>query len=455
MPKSLAPRFPREAGLNAVHVVWIALIVVGCGSRAPQTVESEPTSASATESESASASASEPEPESETWVDVSVGYHFSCAVRGGRVWCWGSNAEGRAGLGDTAHSPTPMRVEGVDDALGVSAGESHACALRRGGRVACWGRNRYGQVGDGTTDDRARPVAVDLVGVAQIETGRDHTCARLEAGTIACWGRASLVGDGTDESRPRPTEVAGVANAIGLAVGTMTSCAWNVEGDAWCWGYNTAGLFERRPGPERAPRAVLREDPVEWIAIGNRHACFTRKTDHVGFCAGDAEDGQLGNQNVPDEARCERDGEEVVCTWTRPEPPREHDDPRATRCCPHQREREPRPPPEERRYPLRAWWLHSDARGESVTASDARTCFLTDAREVACVGNLYYTNDWGHRHVAPIEGTAGTVRFDVDRGHGCALRDDGELVCWGDGRSGNLGDGTLNNRPEARPVRSR
>ena len=58
----------------------------------------------------------------------------------------------------------------------VTAGDTHACALRTDGAVACWGGNDYGQsdAPDGTYE--------------AVAAGGDHTCALRTDGTIACWG---------------------------------------------------------------------------------------------------------------------------------------------------------------------------------------------------------------------------------------------------------------------------
>lgn len=435
-------------GLNAMRGMLIATIILGCGTSSrseppvPRAPIAEPEAHEATEPD-------EDDPPAALWVDVAVGRHVSCAARDdGRVSCWGTNADGRAGLGDVAYSAVPLPVEGIDDVARLTAGDAHVCALRTEGRVSCWGRNQYEQVGDGTTENRAHPVNLPLPAVVELDAGNDHTCARTDDGEVWCWGRGMMLGDGTSEQRATPVRVLGVDDAIAITAGNMTSCAWNARGEAKCWGFNTAGIFERRPGPEATPRAVLREDPVEAITFGRDHVCFTRKTDHVTFCAGDAEDGALGNQHVPDDAHCEREGDEVVCTHRDPPPPPEPEDPRVPRpCC-----FEPVVPPlQVHRYPRRTRWVHSAIRGETARASDHRTCFLDAERAVTCFGQRYYGRDWGHRRLEPIAGTAGTTRFDVHDGHACAVVS-GSVWCWGDGRSGALGDGALDNRVEARPI---
>ncbi|MEZ4300570.1 MAG: RCC1 domain-containing protein, partial [Polyangiaceae bacterium] len=35
----------------------------------------------------------------------------------------------------------PVLVKGMEDAVSVTAGDSHVCVARKTGHVACWGRN--------------------------------------------------------------------------------------------------------------------------------------------------------------------------------------------------------------------------------------------------------------------------------------------------------------------------
>lgn len=70
---------------------------------------------------------------------VAVGYGFSCAVKSGQVYCWGSNSDGRLGSvgGNTT---TPRLIDSAfSDFVEVAAGYETACASRASGGVYCWG----------------------------------------------------------------------------------------------------------------------------------------------------------------------------------------------------------------------------------------------------------------------------------------------------------------------------
>ena len=140
-------------------------------------------------------------------VTVAIGWDRVCAVReDGEVYCW-QNAPGTQ----------PALVEGIDDVAAVAAGWGGVCALHSDGGVSCWGEsNVTGQLGDGTTSPHSRPQRVagiaDAVAIAISVAGPDlgpHACAVHRDGSVSCWGSNEVgqLGDGTREPRRVPTAV--------------------------------------------------------------------------------------------------------------------------------------------------------------------------------------------------------------------------------------------------------
>jgi cysteine-rich repeat protein len=147
-------------------------------------------------------------------VAISCGYRFTCALASdGTIKCWGLNSEGQLGLGDKkarGEKPGQMgdNLPGVDlgsgkTAVAISAGNAHACALLNDGSLKCWGSNWNGRLGlglPGLSDASNRGdkpgemgdslPAVDLgtgKKAAAVSAG-SQTCALLMDGTVKCWG---------------------------------------------------------------------------------------------------------------------------------------------------------------------------------------------------------------------------------------------------------------------------
>ena len=160
---------------------------------------------------------------------VEAGGDHTCAVKlDGGLACWGRNGANQleAPPGTFTH---------------LSAGTDHTCAVRAEGSLACWGSNTYG---------RAEAPAGKFVAVSAAD---DHSCALRSSGSIECWGWNVL-----DRLNPP----AGAFTA--LDTGALTSCALRRSGSVECWGANWWGLDEPPPGP------------FTEISVSNTHACGIR-----------------------------------------------------------------------------------------------------------------------------------------------------------------------------------
>ena len=82
------------------------------------------------------------------------------AVAAASVWCWGDNSRGQLGDGTTRSSASPVRAL-VEDAVTVSAGSLHTCAVTEDGELYCWGDGSRGQLGLGVSGMRATPTRVE------------------------------------------------------------------------------------------------------------------------------------------------------------------------------------------------------------------------------------------------------------------------------------------------------
>ncbi len=131
-----------------------------------------------------------------------AGDDHTCAVQiDDAVRCWGRGLDGRLGSGNTMDIGTisdpgvfaPVGLGGGARAL--AAGARHTCALLTSGGVICWGANDHGQLGYGNqmsvgaSGPPSTAGTVPLPGEAlAITAGGDHTCALLTGGGVICWG---------------------------------------------------------------------------------------------------------------------------------------------------------------------------------------------------------------------------------------------------------------------------
>lgn len=84
-------------------------------------------------------------------------FHYLAQASDGTIWGWGSNSMGELGDGTTIQRDTPVMVQGIDDAVGVSIGYQYSTALRGNGTIWAWGANEVGQLGNGTTSASSPP----------------------------------------------------------------------------------------------------------------------------------------------------------------------------------------------------------------------------------------------------------------------------------------------------------
>jgi alpha-tubulin suppressor-like RCC1 family protein len=178
---------------------------------------------------------------------VAVGTYHACALKVDHtVWCWGDDSYLELGNDSTSHSSaTPVKVKGLTDAVAISAGSYHTCAVRSSGAVVCWGNNTGGQLGNPlVTASQSAPTTVyRLSGVKFIAADILSTCAATATET-KCWGAGSTyqLGDGGTTGQPAPVLVTATSSkSTGLAMASQTVCQITHDRYVWCWGLNGSG----------------------------------------------------------------------------------------------------------------------------------------------------------------------------------------------------------------------
>ncbi len=395
-----------------------------------------------------------------TVVALSSGDAHTCALLDDRTLkCWGSGNSGRLGLGDTASrgdgagemgdTLAAVNLGAGRSATAVSAGEAHTCAVLDNGAVKCWGNNASGQLGQGNTTTRGDDAGEmgDALATTSVGTGRtvlalnaggQSTCVRLDNARTKCWGENSSGqaglgnvadrGDGAGEMGDNlpAVELGARRQVLALGAGAST-CALFVGGFVKCWGSNGFGQLGLGDTQARGDGGGEMGDTLPYLALGSgeravqidsgtNHVCARLRRGQV-KCWGSNTSGRLG----------------LGDTQSRGDGPGEMGD------------------------ALPAIDLGTGRTATAVSAGFDHTCALLDDATVKCWGNgatgQLGLGDTQTRGDGP--GEMGDALPTIDLGTGrtattvvaggrrtCAILDNGPLKCWGESYNGQLGLGT-------------
>ena len=249
-------------------------------------------------------------------VDISAGSYHTCTILDdGTVRCWGDNEFGQLGDGTTIE-----RLTGVSVNLGpgrtaesISAGSSHTCAILDDRTVKCWGGNSNGQLGDGSTRNRKSPVSATLGDSGEaisISAGAYHTCAIMVGRTVMCWGDNwhGQIGNGGQEDSLTATEVAIPSNSSAVTIdgGSFHTCVGMNDGSMFCWGSNGYGQFgnggSQSSGTPAGVGLLDTQSPTQ-VSLGSFHTCALFDDGNVscwgGNSAGQVGDGTQSDRSIP------------------------------------------------------------------------------------------------------------------------------------------------------------
>jgi alpha-tubulin suppressor-like RCC1 family protein len=292
-------------------------------------------------------------------VKMALGGNHTCVLfDSGFVRCWGLNDKGQLGyklgvplpanpnaynVGDSEPVYSYGNVNLGGNAVKVTTGYEHSCALMDTGKVRCWGSGASGQLGYGNTnnigDDEYPYVSaagdVSLGGTVQdIVAGGYHTCALLDTGEVRCWGlnNSGQLGLGSntlsndkigDNELPSSKPVVSLGGSVvQLSAGMYHTCALMSTGNVRCWGRNVDGQLGlghyNDVGDNEAVLSVSTVDvggKVLQVSADDGHTCALLSTGDV-KCWGLNGNGQLGlgntatvpKTNVPGTATVNLDG---------------------------------------------------------------------------------------------------------------------------------------------------
>ena len=392
------------------------------------------------------------------------------AIPVGRRGATGSEDNAVADSADRTTAPTvtasppvsaPRTVNAVrattDRAL-IAAGGRHTCVVLQG-RTHCWGGNDEGQLGDGQDETRAVPVQVaGEIEFSQVAAGIGHSCALTRGGETFCWGDGNRgqLGDATTTSRNAPVRVAGNLTFATIAAGRAHTCALTFGGDAYCWGSNTHGqLGDGSTSSRSTPVRVASDAAFIAIAAGWTHTCGIT-TAGAALCWGDNSAGQAGGsdrsprrfaQPVPGNERFTSiaAGSAHTCAIAT--------DGAAWCWGRNSAGQLGTGNVIDRDTPTR---VETSVRFASISAGSVHSCARTTAGSVYCWGRNSYgqLGDGTTMDRARPVRIAGAIAFtsvNATGAHTCGVSTSGDALCWGYNVDGQLGDGTRNHR--SRPTR--
>ncbi len=92
---------------------------------------------------------------------IAPGTAHTCALYNDAPFCWGDNFSGQLGFPGPA-TDFPIKV-GLEKIIALDGGSVHTCAYASATEIWCWGTNAFGQLGNGETSDvPSAPVKVEL-----------------------------------------------------------------------------------------------------------------------------------------------------------------------------------------------------------------------------------------------------------------------------------------------------
>ena len=323
------------------------------------------------------------------WLGGAIGVAIFGAIVGMFLFeygqCRGGGDGGEVPASDRQHAPIEdgEAIGLASPSERIDAGGAYACAIDVNDALRCWGS--WPDLSDAVATERH-----------SVSAGTDFACTLSRVGKIDCWGHAA-----DNETSTEPDGV-----FVQVSAGGSHVCALRNDQQLVCWGFDRG---------ESSPRNAPPEGTYSFVSSGAAHSCAV-DTDTQAVCWGYDGDGQTGAPST-DGFRSVSAGVWHTCGLRT-------DD---TVVCWGANGKRNSKNVGQTDVP--------DEKFSAVSAAQWSSCGITViSGEIRC---------WGGQPDRELEPPTadGYVALDIwvdvgEREHGCGVRGDGVVECWGDSGDG-------------------
>jgi alpha-tubulin suppressor-like RCC1 family protein len=328
------------------------------------------------------------------------------------AFSWGDGSNGRLGNNSILNKSAPVFVSGgISDWTSVSTGPTalHVLAIRADGTAWAWGNNSNGRLGDNTTVEKSSPVSVvgGFTDWVQVSCNGSTSLGVREGGTAWSWGGGAYgkLGNNDVIATSSPVSVVGgFTDWIQVSAGGSFSLGVRENGTAWGWGTGSQGVLGDNTTLAKSSPVSVVGGFTDWIQVsgGNTHSLGVRENG-TAWAWGSGGQGRLGdNSTVAKSSPVSIVG--GFTNWTQ----------------------------------VSAGVYHSlgvRAGGSAWAWGNANNGRLGNNSTVI-----------RSSPVSVVGGGSEWVQVSASVSHSAGIRADGTAWAWGAGTTGQIGDGTTNDR---------
>lgn len=347
-------------------------------------------------------------------------------------------------MGLTSCNDVVLRLKHSDDSTSIdtlklyAAGGRHNCVLKMNNDFYCWGKNNFGQIGNSLSDEVSvkSPLLIENFlssseKIVTLSLAYTHSCLLTNIGNVFCWGNNSSGGVGISQSVSKvyspvmidlalPSE----DKVLSISAGGHHSCAITSGKEVFCWGNNNKGqlgvnsvdIFRDVPSLVDQTNLASDEYFID-LKLAFLHSCGITNLHRV-YCWGSNQNGELGNGSSDPLA--------LLPTL------------------------------------VDVSMLDFDDEPAKIFSGYYSNCFISKKNKSYCWGS----NMNGSLGLGTIGGTYPLpeiindfstpqnyfTSFSLGFYFNCGVTNLGKVYCWGRNNSGQLGDGSLDDRSSPTPV---